>query len=205
MRSKIWRTRRRDGFTIVELLIVIVVVAILAAITIVAYNGVQQRATASRTISTAETYVNALRLYITQYGAYPITFNACLGDTNPDTNGDSIGDCGTDGNTNQSNTLNTELKKVISTLPNANFLTITEGANKITGMRYNWGGSSRFVDDKQRPLMIIYYLQGSEQDCVLGDVARDLGNSRWQTGAKYTYSTAAKTSCYVSIPGPSET
>ena len=32
------------GFTIVELLIVIVVIAILAAITIVAYNGIQQRA-----------------------------------------------------------------------------------------------------------------------------------------------------------------
>jgi len=33
------------GFTIVELLIVIVVIGILAAITIVAYNGIQQRAT----------------------------------------------------------------------------------------------------------------------------------------------------------------
>ncbi|MBC7512702.1 prepilin-type N-terminal cleavage/methylation domain-containing protein [Candidatus Saccharibacteria bacterium] len=32
------------GFTIVELLIAIVVIAILAAISIVAYNGVQQRA-----------------------------------------------------------------------------------------------------------------------------------------------------------------
>ena len=32
------------GFTIVELLIVIVVIGILAAITIVAYNGIQQRA-----------------------------------------------------------------------------------------------------------------------------------------------------------------
>ena len=35
---------RRDGFTIVELLIVIVVIGILAAITIVAFNGVQNRA-----------------------------------------------------------------------------------------------------------------------------------------------------------------
>jgi prepilin-type N-terminal cleavage/methylation domain-containing protein len=35
---------RNAGFTIVELLIVIVVIAILAAITIVAYNGIQNRA-----------------------------------------------------------------------------------------------------------------------------------------------------------------
>ncbi|MCA9336234.1 prepilin-type N-terminal cleavage/methylation domain-containing protein, partial [Candidatus Saccharibacteria bacterium] len=37
------RKHRLSGFTIVELLIVIVVLAILAAITIVAYNGIQQR------------------------------------------------------------------------------------------------------------------------------------------------------------------
>ena len=38
---KLWA--KQKGFTIVELLIVIVVIAILAAITIVAYNGIQQR------------------------------------------------------------------------------------------------------------------------------------------------------------------
>ena len=35
---------KQKGFTIVELLIVIVIIGILAAITIVAYNGIQQRA-----------------------------------------------------------------------------------------------------------------------------------------------------------------
>lgn len=37
------KVAKQKGFTIVELLIVIVVIGILAAITIVAYNGIQQR------------------------------------------------------------------------------------------------------------------------------------------------------------------
>ena len=37
-------SKNKNGFTIVELLIVVVVIAILAAITIVAYNGIQNRA-----------------------------------------------------------------------------------------------------------------------------------------------------------------
>jgi prepilin-type N-terminal cleavage/methylation domain-containing protein len=51
-------TLRKDrGFTIVELLIVIVVIAILAAITIVAYNGIQNRARTSSAQSAANVIV----------------------------------------------------------------------------------------------------------------------------------------------------
>lgn len=44
---KAW-AKKQKGFTIVELLIVIVVIGILAAITIVAYNGIQARANTNK-------------------------------------------------------------------------------------------------------------------------------------------------------------
>jgi prepilin-type N-terminal cleavage/methylation domain-containing protein len=47
------RNFSKSGFTIVELLIVVVVIAILAAITIVAYNGIQNRARQSAAQSNA--------------------------------------------------------------------------------------------------------------------------------------------------------
>lgn len=60
-----------SGFTLVELLIVIVIIAILAAITIVAYNGIQNRANDSRRMSDLEAMNNALALYKADNGSYP--------------------------------------------------------------------------------------------------------------------------------------
>lgn len=60
-----------SGFTIVELLIVIVVIGILAAITTVAYNGIQQKAQNAKLLSAFDTYEKALRIYKAQNGTYP--------------------------------------------------------------------------------------------------------------------------------------
>jgi general secretion pathway protein G len=59
------------GFTIVELLIVIVVIGILAAITIVAYSGIQQRARDSNRQSAIGTIRQALEMYKLDHGSYP--------------------------------------------------------------------------------------------------------------------------------------
>ena len=64
---------KQTGFTIVELLIVIVVIAILAAITIVAYNGIQNRATAAKEISDIQSIDKAIQLYYIDNGSYPPT------------------------------------------------------------------------------------------------------------------------------------
>jgi len=63
--------RTNDGFTIVELLIVVVVIAILASISLVAYNGIQQRAFNSSVISSARNTIALIKAYQTTYGSYP--------------------------------------------------------------------------------------------------------------------------------------
>lgn len=59
---------RQTGFTIVELLIVIVVIGILAAITIVAFNGVQQQARDSQRVSDLSNLAKMIRLYEAEQG-----------------------------------------------------------------------------------------------------------------------------------------
>ena len=51
-----------SGFTIVELLIVIVVIGVLAAITIVAYNGIQSRAADTKLVSDSKAVVTGAKL-----------------------------------------------------------------------------------------------------------------------------------------------
>ena len=58
------------GFTIVELLIVIVIIAILAAITIVAYNGIQNRAKTSAGQSAANSLVKKFEAINAVKGVY---------------------------------------------------------------------------------------------------------------------------------------
>lgn len=65
--------RQSRGFTLVELLIVIVVIAILATISIVAYNGVQARARDSARAHALQQMETALEAYYIDHGQYPVS------------------------------------------------------------------------------------------------------------------------------------
>lgn len=60
-----------SGFTIVELLIVIVVIAILASISVVAFTGIQGRARDSERQSELNGVMKALEMYRAENGGYP--------------------------------------------------------------------------------------------------------------------------------------
>lgn len=76
-----WAAKQK-GFTIVELLIVVVVIAILAAVTIVAYNGITNRAKTSAVQSLALQASKKLATYaITNSDTYPADKTAFLSQT----------------------------------------------------------------------------------------------------------------------------
>jgi prepilin-type N-terminal cleavage/methylation domain-containing protein len=66
------RWEKQSGFTIVELLIVVVVIAILAAISVVAFTSIQDRAKYSQALSNLEMINKAVNLYQAEYGTFPV-------------------------------------------------------------------------------------------------------------------------------------
>ena len=116
---------RRTGFTIVELLIVIVVIAVLASISVVAYSGIQERAKNSQTVAAVGQWHKALEMYAVENGRYPLVA-ACLGSVGDykiglKGDGNGIGECRQDNASGGSVTVkqyfNDEIKPFMSSFP----------------------------------------------------------------------------------------
>lgn len=78
------------GFTIVELIVVIVVIGVLAGITLASYGYLTHRADDTATTANVKQYVDALEMYAFEKGHYPAGNGICIG-AEP---ADSYGGCG---------------------------------------------------------------------------------------------------------------
>lgn len=146
------------GFTIVELLIVIVVIGILAAITIVSFNGVTAKAYNAKVQSGVNTYAKVISSYSAEKGSWPTQSPACLG------SGYASNQCwnGTNGTVFVNSDLDTALSSYISQKPvmDSTLMQYTS-EDKRTGIVY-WNDSNG--------VRLEYYLKGRGQKCLNGNV-----------------------------------
>ncbi|MBM3210425.1 prepilin-type N-terminal cleavage/methylation domain-containing protein [Candidatus Saccharibacteria bacterium] len=129
--------KKQSGFTIVELLIVIVVIAILAAITIVAYNGIQERAANQQMTTAVRTYYTALQSYGVDNGSLP-AFNSCLGAESAYNSQPCYVGAGT---YNYNSALENALRPYVSSPPTVPMNSAVNGASVARGIFYYQSGN----------------------------------------------------------------
>lgn len=177
----------KSGFTIVELLIVVVVIAILAAITIVSFNGIQAQAANSKTSKALSDWVKILNMYRADNGRWPNGWT-CLGEgypSSPATSGSNTGHCrstNTDAVT-RSPAFETELRKYAGggTLPTPSFVMAANGSNEWRrGIHYAYGGGGSGTE-----VYIQVTFQGSSAECP--SIANNTGRVVWGGNVMCTY------------------
>jgi prepilin-type N-terminal cleavage/methylation domain-containing protein len=193
MGAVIGMRQKQTGFTIVELLIVIVVIAILAAITIVAYNGIQQRTKNTAIIDAASKAQRMIDAYIVANNNYPYSASndfACI---------TVAGGCGRNSPAMTPIAEFNSAVATIGTLPQS----VPPVSDTRFGITYQYN-ASRTVDGVSAPAIISYYLPGTNTDCGLS-VLNGEGTSLARTATRYSVGNVGSsgiTQCILPITGP---
>jgi type IV pilus assembly protein PilA len=189
--------RKAHGFTIVELLIVIVVIAILAAISIAAYTNIQQRAKNTAIINAASQSLKMIQAYIAEYGTYPYSVSSGTAWLCVTTDMACIWDGG--GVAPINSTFNTNMAK-IGVLPKSVPISGSNGNGLIV-----YYSSDYTSDGVSTPFTLVYWLLGTNQKCGVNGVVTVAGNALAPSTTGYTNGLASggtKTACRISVPGP---
>ena len=187
----------RRGFTIVELLIVIVVVAVLATISVVAYNSIQTRSKNVAKVATVQGAVKLIRLYHAELGTYPrsqATGDFCL-------TVDSL--C-----TNYAGTANpSNNAPLISELSSYGTLPAHSG-DATTAERYGITYSyiaDRTLESQTNPVLVMFFLEGTNQVCTglvpsMVSVTDSGAPRNFAPATRASGNSGGKTRCYMMFP-----
>lgn len=176
--------KSRSGFTIVEIIVIITIIAILASVSAFAYSGIQQRAKNSNIISAAEQWIKVLTIAYGQKGSITLTDvtstkGVCLGEkaNYPAVNGFASGACERNGSASKVTTsgdLTTALMPYGYGAVPPYLFDYSNGSPSGTfdrGIYYNRSSGG----------MVVYNLYGEDADCKLNGshaVVRSGGNTQ---------------------------
>lgn len=181
---------RSHGFTIVELLIVIVIIGILAGLVITTFIGVQQKARNTAMVTGVKSYLKSVEEYHTLHDAYPAPppsasahdHQACFGQ-NYSSNLCLTEDDGP-GSVSQQNWFDNEIKEVAPLLPALpKYVSWNDDGNQlIAGSFYAYTADigHYYFDDAglaSADALIVFYLEGNVPDMchgVSGDAVSDV-------------------------------
>ncbi len=168
-----YRNNQR-GFTILELLIVIVVIGVLAALVLNAFGNAQERARNAVISRTVKQYESALLQYHADNGAYPaINGNTrnegtCVGTGYKDRNGNGRGDCNLFAISEESDSeFNDSLKPYFSDdLPPAGNYEVDPGnGNTWQGFIFGYSPDLKINGNSIGSNFLVFLLEGNDQDC----------------------------------------
>jgi len=219
--------KRRQGFTIVELLIVVVVIAILASIVVVAYNGIQQKARNTARVQTVVAIQKSMLLYQAEFGKESLysallTVNAdgqCIGVDYDDVDPTAAVSCRyavPNTGPSTSTPINQPLYDALRTksqyrmnyepVVQSNFSgykTITSSAPFMTLVRFSDTGLRFSLDGgplKDYYILLSYRLEGVDKNCQIPVVrlASQTSTQRnFSSGYPYSVTNGGATECWV--------
>jgi len=173
-----WAKNKQSGFTIVELLIVVVVIAILAAITIVAYNGIQRNARDTIRIDKISKIAKALEMYKIDNNQYPAILDGSGKESECGSLVESWGHC--------------DRNKILSDALAAYMRIDPTSLSDITQGNYYYHYTSQAADNFQTYGMMVY-LEGSKGQADGGyfSNAYEVGPKPAYCMSKYTGTSAS--------------
>lgn len=161
---------RQKGFTVVELITVIFVIAILFTVTAVAYLNVQDRARNAVSVSMVNQWEKILKLYKAEKGHYPIgnLDYVCLGNSYPAVSPYELNQCAKMPTWGVSTD-----PAMLADIKNVTSVSVPE-SNLSTAVFVNMGGESEYYRGilylhRNNGFGITYMVKGDGSSCDIGD------------------------------------